>query len=474
MENGIRWNAISSSKLRGDIYEALRLWNKTNNDTSPLEYLYLFQKALSTGTDNPGQISNQILEQAVEVLEVEYGAEEAGILRMRFRDKKTIHTVANHLSMADVTISKKQSQAIDRLAGIVQDMERQARDERLNTLENQLDLPPHTQLIGVDEAMNSLLELVLSPEASWLVSIEGLGGIGKTALGNALVREISLTSRFHDLAWVSAKQQDFLPGIGSRPTNRPALDIDTLTDSLLEQLEPATPRSRPPPEKRASLTQLLKKHPYLVVIDNLETVVDYQELLPTLIKSSNPSKFLITSRYGLRQTYSEVSCFSVKELSLTDTITLLRHEAKIRRLAALADASSAQLESIYEVAGGNPLALKLIVGQMCALPLSQVLESLKEARGSTIEELYKYIYWQAWQALNPASRKALLVMPVVQNGTFDQLAEVSKLDVAELNQAIQQLVTFSLLEVSGNIDQRRYRIHRLTETFILTEVAGWT
>jgi len=74
-----------------------------------------------------------------------------------------------------------------------------------------------------------------------------------------------------------------------------------------------------------------------------------------------------------------------------------------------------------EVVGGNPLALKLVVGQLCVLPLSQVLENLKQARGQTIDDLYTYIYWQAWHTLDETSQKVLLVMPLVHGERLTSL-----------------------------------------------------
>jgi hypothetical protein len=115
----------------------------------------------------------------------------------------------------------------------------------------------------------------------------------------------------------------------------------------------------------------------------------------------------------------------------------------------------------------------LVVGQLYILPLSQVLEGLKQALSKTIDDLYTYIYWQAWHALDEASQKALLVMPLAQGGTFDQLIHVSKLEKNALTQALAHLIRLSLVEVGGDLELRRYRIHRLTETFLLHEVVKW-
>ena len=266
--------------------------------------------------------------------------------------------------------------------------------------------------------------MLASAEPIWLISIEGLGGIGKTALANALVRQPGLISRFANIAWVSAKQQEFLPNIGFEQETSPTLTGDSLTDILLEYFDNTIPLSQSPQEKRITLTRLLKKVPYLIVIDNLETVVDYQTLLPALRQLANPSKFLLTSRHSLRA-YPDVFCLSLTELNQIETFHFIRYEAKVRGLPMLAGALEAELQSIYEVVGGNPLALKLVIGQISVLPLSRVLDSLKQARGKKIDDLYSYIYWQAWHMLDPASQQTLLVMPLAQDGTLDQLLVVT-------------------------------------------------
>jgi hypothetical protein len=465
-----RVDAISRSKIQGDVHSALKLWHSADTDTSPLDHLYIFQQIQRQGS-NARQATNELLLDALKALEAAHG-EDADLLRLRFLDDTPMHAVANQLNLAESTANKKQRQAIRRLASILCTQERQAREEGQANLERRLSLPPSTQLIGVEKPLKNLLNLLSSPDPPYLISIEGLGGIGKTALANALVREIVLTGRFYDIAWVSAKQQEFLPGIGVQQTGRPALDIDTLTDTLLAQLGDPNTCLGSPQQKVAALNKLLKKQPYLVVIDNLETVADYQTLLPVLRQLANPGKVLLTSRHSL-QAHSDVSCLHLQELSRADTLAFLKYEAQVRSLSALANAPQPHLESIYEVVGGNPLALKLIVGQICALPLSQVLEGLRQARGKKIDELYTHIYWQAWQTLDVPSRQLLLVMPLVQNGAIEQLVTVSGLEMDEIYPAIEQLVTLSLLEVSGDIEQRRYRIHRLTETFLLTEVTRW-
>ncbi|MCB0170149.1 MAG: hypothetical protein KDJ97_06310, partial [Anaerolineae bacterium] len=240
---------------------------------------------------------------------------------------------------------------------------------------------------------------------------------------------------------------------------------------LLAQLGEESPEMVSPQQKMALLTERLKAQPHLVVIDNLETIVDFESLLPLLARLANPSKFLLTSRVMPPQ--AGLASIRLTELSRADSFDLLRHEAGLHHMTSLAEASDEQLGRIYQVVGGHPLALKLVIGQLHSLPLSQVLDSLRQAQGKKVDDLYTFIYWQAWSVLAESSRQLLLVMPLVQNGTIDQLATTAQLTMGDLHDALAQLITLSLLEVSGTIDQRRYRIHRLTETFLLNEVVKW-
>jgi len=66
-------------------------------------------------------------------------------------------------------------------------------------------------------------------------------------------------------------------------------------------------------------------------------------------------------------------------------------------------------------------------------------------------------------------------MPLVaeSGGGLDHIAELSTLPDARLTTALQQLVTFSLINVRGPFEARRYSVHRLTETFLLNEVLKW-
>jgi hypothetical protein len=141
----------------------------------------------------------------------------------------------------------------------------------------------------------------------------------------------------------------------------------------------------------------------------------------------------------------------------------------------VAGAPDESLARVYEVAGGNPLALQLLLGQMHTLSLSRVVDDLRQAQGRKIEELYSHIYWRSWQLLSDAARRVLAIMPLVaeSGGGLDQIAALCELDDEEMAAGLQQLVALSLVNVRGTLEARRYSIHRLTETFLLEQVLRW-
>lgn len=462
---------FSTESLDQIIHQALKQWQTADETNSPLHRLNLARQHLRDGVDSR-RITNELLQSALEIL-AKADAQKAELLRLRYEEQLPVYVVANRLGIAEATLHRRQQQAIAQLARIIDEQESQAKAKYQTDLDQRLLLPPQESLVGVQEYLNRLLPIVTTPGPPWLISIEGLGGIGKTALAGALLRHPDLMHPFAELAWVSAKPQDFHPGLGLADNPRAALSPAALVDALLAQLWPDQPQPASPIERQMLLSRLLKERPTLVVIDNLETIADYETLLPLLSQLASPGKFILTSRHSLRQV-SHVYCCPLSALSLADSLAFIRSQGHSRSIDLLTTATDADLTRIFEVVGGHPLALKLVIGQLSALPLAQVLDNLKSATaGQEADQFYTYIYWQVWQMLTPSGQQLLLMMPLVPNGTFDQLLALSQLDPVDLSQAIQQLARLSLLQIGGSLAVPRYAIHRLTETFLLNEAIKW-
>ena len=461
----------SIKKLRKDIHTTFKSWDDATRDASPLDYLFLVRHATFKDNVSIHRATKELILQGLKTLATEHEDSEV-VLREHYFDGNLMHAMANRRNVAQSTIYRKQDQALKQLADILQSMEDQAVAEYQTTLEKRLQLPPETHVFGIDQCQAEVLAQITNSASPWLISIEGLGGIGKTTLAGSIARSPELMGHFRSIAWVSAKQREYLPGVGLDGEESAALSEAQLIDRLLEQFDQTAVLLQSASEKRNAVIQLLKSEPYLIFIDNLETVADYQTLIPLLWDIANPSKVVLTSRHSI-QAYPNIFCYALDELDRSDAFQLIIQEADRRGIPDLVKASEDQLARIYTVVGGNPLAIKLVVGQTAFLALPHVLDNLKDAQGQSVLDLYTHIYHQVWELLSPQSRQVLLVMPLAQDGTLQQLLTLSELEPAILHEALQQLAVLSLVQVEGNLEERYYTIHRLTETFLLNEKIKW-
>jgi hypothetical protein len=276
---------------------------------------------------------------------------------------------------------------------------------------------------------------------------------------------------WEEIGWVTAKPT-LLNLVGEIETLPHAtLTVDTVMRALLNQLFADDPKPIPSSTEEAVMLieQRLRKRAHLIVIDNLESVQDVKNLLPILRRLANPSKFLLTSRESL---YEEPTIYHlpVPELSEVAGLQFLRFEAKEGNLPAVTAASDDELRPIYATVGGNPLALKLLIGQLHVHPLDQLLTDLRVARGSA-ENLYTYIYRYAWERLSEPERITWLSMPMLspQGGSFDLLAAIvdDQLAGADLRRILNKLAKLNLIDCRhSGLHDVQYSIHSLTRTFL--------
>jgi len=467
---------IPLSALKQAIHAALKSWDKPDNQPSPFAHLRVFQQFQADDTDSPHQKTNKFLYHLLEIFK-QQSPLQAEVLSRHFLDGEKVYLIANSLGISQATAHRWQSEAIDQLALILQAKEVQARDKQRDIWQARLERPSYVQLVGVEDRLDQLLNLLTGPGPPWLVSIVGLGGIGKTSLTDALTRRMIHRDSFDDFGWVSARQQIFkLTGEIKPVALSAALTPENLVDKLLVQLLPHLPQPETlaAPEARALLQTRLKQTPHLIVIDNLETVLDVEELLPALRNLANPSKFLLTSRESL---YHEPGLyhFSLPELSEANTLRLIRYEIEQHNLTHLHQAGDDDLKRIYQAVGGNPLAIRLVVGQAHIFALDTILTDLVKAQGQSVEALYTFIYRRAWDALDEPTRELFLaLLPVADEGEpVEELVASTGLDAAVVHTSLRRLVDLNLVNSGGDHTERYYSLHNLTRTFLKEQVLRW-
>ncbi|MEZ4705626.1 MAG: NB-ARC domain-containing protein [Caldilineaceae bacterium] len=468
-------SAARLKNLHDAVQQAMKQWRSREIGASALTTLCVLRQIQRERHLGAPQAVWALLNEALARL-AKQDADAAQLLRMRFVDDTPVHQVAVQLHRAESTIYGQQRQALVGLCSVLAQMEEAALKQQTSRQLPRLEPATYERLVGGEAHLDRLMALLVTPEPPRIVALEGIGGIGKTSLADALLRRVIEQGLFEEIGWVSARQQYLNLGGVVRIVPEAALTAEELVDRLFAQLLTAgQPSSQGAYDQRLALLRAhLKEIPHLIVVDNLETLLDVESLLPTLQDLANPTKFVLTARervYGVSRVYH----YTLPELAPPHALELLRLEAQMSNLPSLLACSDEELMPIVETVGGNPLALRLVVGQAQIYDLAQVLADLQQARGQSAANLYTYIYRQSWQRLDRPTQEALLLMPLArpQGESLDYLAQIGGMDVETLKDALAALVRYNLVDVRGDIHSQHYSIHGLTRTFLQEQVAKW-
>lgn len=340
-------------------------------------------------------------------------------------------------------------------------------------LRARLERPEYQTLIGNEALCGDIVQMLKRREGPHFISIEGIGGIGKTALAHAVAEILANEDTIHDLIWISTRPERLNPDGSLEKFDKAARTLEDIVNRLYLRLNYDQASGKSTSEKLQQVAPVLANKAFLIILDNLEAIADdYRDLLNSLHPLAGRTRFLLTSRESLRA-IGFVEVRSVPELSEVDSKALILNE-----LARIGGPHQVVEEShfcqIYESVGGIPLALKLLAAQLADIPLSTCLADLQDARQhQTPEAMFTYIYRRTWRLLSQSARQLLFAIHdvIAPDGAhftwLRTMGEGSGLTSDQLVSTIQELRRYSLLDVYGALPL--YRLHRLTVTFLRNE-----
>jgi tetratricopeptide (TPR) repeat protein len=311
------------------------------------------------------------------------------------------------------------------------------------------NLPPRGEFIGREREMEQVRQALAS--RSYLVVVEGIGGIGKTALALEVAHELWETGLYDGVIWTTARDR--------------VLDLNDILDTFARTIDYPYIAQLPPEEKPAEAAKLMRAKKCLLLVDNFETIKD--EAVPGfLLNLPEPSKALITTRH---HALGEARTIPLKGMEQGEALMLLQLEGERRSVEAIAQAEEKTLLRLYEATGGAPLALKWAVGQLkFGQTLDTVLDGLYKAKG----RIFEHMFGRSWDLLTEHARRILMVMPIfATSASKEAIKAASDVHTWELDEGLGQLVEMSLVEVSGGVEeQQRYSVHPLVRAFAGTKL----
>lgn len=438
---------LTSKQLAEALHEALRGGKPLGKK---IKKLFLYRRYIQS-PDYHGDSPSSFIQYCLDRFQIE-NPQEAKLLSQRFVEKEAIKSLAARLSLSQEQVNRQQKAAIQALAEWVLVQEERKKQEAKLLLINSLVSPSYTRLFGAEKIVSSLIDLLQPSQAPLLIALVGLGGVGKTALADWVLRALIPTFPYEQIVWLQMGRE-------GQPMQKEQLLGQLCARLITEPVAFA--------DQFAELHKYMKAHPCLIVLDDLDTQLADLELVDFLQDLANPSKFLLTSR-RLPNPLAQVYVVPIKELTLKPALELLMYEANQRGMQNVRTDLRANIGNIYARTGGHPLALRLVAGLLQTWSLPTVLASLQAGAAGDVEKMYASIFEKSWQALTESGQGTLLSMLHVDTeGANEQhLLAISELKETNLRRAIFELRQSSLLEMRGSILEPRYGVHHLTETFL--------
>jgi hypothetical protein len=185
---------------------------------------------------------------------------------------------------------------------------------------------PPQEFIGRHDDLANLLNALRDSQIP-LVTLKGMGGIGKTALAEEAVRIIGTEVLFSAIFWHSTQAEKFV-GDGVVRTEVADYTFEALLDDLLRHSQLPWSADAPVISKEKIVKGWLEdsSRRVLIVLDNLETVPERDALIGALLQILGWGKILVTSRYSVLP--SRAFTLELEGLSPQDTVTFLTWTAQ--------------------------------------------------------------------------------------------------------------------------------------------------
>ena len=300
------------------------------------------------------------------------------------------------------------------------------------------NLPPSNdyEFIGREKEINELLKNLSQKVRFPIISITGVGGVGKTVLA-VEVAKICIKHCYYDaVVWSTAKKEYFKDNriLKERFVKS---NLDELLSNIFYVLKRDLLDNLPDYIEQMKIAKrLLSETKTLLIVDNMETIDDDQVRI-YLDEIPEPSKVLITDRRSV-QTSKAVRLL---ELSDEESIKIIQYYCQLNELKL----SENDLRYLAEMMGGIPLAIKWAVAQLTAQhwDLKMLKKHLNDANDSPILD---FLFKESFKHISKYSKiilTTLAILPVPMTGS--SLSYYNNIPENETEDSLAQLMQYALI-----------------------------
>jgi tetratricopeptide (TPR) repeat protein len=330
------------------------------------------------------------------------------------------------------------------------------------------NLPRRAPFFGRDKEMETVLRALGPDDRTWGVLLDGIGGIGKTALAVEAAYRVKEKGLFDAFILVSAKQNILDPS-GIRELTPVARTVDEFLNETVRVLGQPGIAKLEGDDKRRSLLDAMRGKRILLIYDNLETLAkgEQEALADFLRQMPSGCKAITTSR---KRGGEGAVWLRLERLEWEAARKII--ETEIERDSQLADklpiSDESRWQDLFDATGGSPLALVHTLGLM-RVRVTLTLDGALELLGSDYEDLQRFIFQEARHEMTTNDEAALRALSFFSpSATFEAWVEVSELPRKALETCVDRLNALSLVDLLPGED--RYALHPLTRNYVRDEL----
>lgn len=320
-------------------------------------------------------------------------------------------------------------------------------------------------LFGRERELEELLTFLTRPDGPRLITLGGLGGVGKTRLAHAVVEQAQ--ARFAQGAHLVALAEVAEPD-GVAPAIAAGLRLVSGDDA------------------KSALLRALRDQELLLALDNFEHLLDAAPLISAILDAAPGARILVTSRERLglspEQVYPLHGLAVPDEISGAETLDapaaqLLLQRARLARPGLdPGPADVAAIARICRLVQGMPLPLTLAASWAELLSFAEIadeiarsLDFLSTERRDVPERQrsVRAVFDSSWGRLPPDAQRVFARLTVFRGGFSRQAAEA--VAGATLH-TLRRLVNASFITLAAGA--QRYAIHELLRQMAADSAAG--
>jgi Effector-associated domain 4/NB-ARC domain len=347
-----------------------------------------------------------------------------------------------HLHFTLTLWSKQPRSNVENLEQLWQELKQnrqQISSNRITALQHNLPRGNYSSFVGYESQQQELLGLLNDRNYSKLITIEGIAGSGKTSLVLEVINRYCQSDRGNFLAIVfTSAQPSYCLAQGIIDRVQVERNLTDILSQILKVLNTVDVIPNQFNELLATTRQALAAQSTLLVIDNIETTEDRYNLFAFLHELPPTVTTIVTSRYKLG--FGQI--VSLTGLDRTNSIKLIKQITTQKNLTI----TPSQIESIWQITSGIPLAINYIIsyayllGSITALNLDRIRLQTGDLANYCFGDLMQKIRGEFTHRIlmalslfsHPASQSAAVFIADLQNYPLQALAALKELNFLNL------------------------------------------